>query len=131
MGRGDVPKSAAWGPLGGDYLIGQFGSGQIAIYKPDGKFDGLLEGADGKPVMIDGLWALTFGGGNVKNGSTDTLFFTAGPQGESHGLFGSLTVGLKQENGHGNQGHDHDDDGNNGDHGDGDDFSDLLPNALK
>jgi len=124
-----APKDAAWGPLGGDYLIGQFGSGQIAIYKPDGKFAGLLEGADDKPVMIDGLWALTFGGGNVKNGSTDTLFFTAGPQGESHGLFGSLTVGLRQEHDNG-QGPDKDN-GHDGDNGDGDDFHDLLPDSLK
>jgi uncharacterized protein (TIGR03118 family) len=125
-----APTSPAWGPLGGDYLIGQFGSGQIAIYKPDGKFDGLLEDAGGKPVVIDGLWALTFGGGNVsKNGSTDTLFFTAGPDGESHGLFGSLTVGLKQDNGNA-QGPDKDN-GNNGVNGDGDDFSNLLPDSLK
>jgi uncharacterized protein (TIGR03118 family) len=125
-----APKDAAWGPLGGDYLIGQFGSGQIAIYRPDGKFDGLLEGADGKPVMIDGLWALTFGGGNVKNGSTDTLFFTAGPQGESHGLFGSLTVGLRQDHGNGH-GPDKNDNNNDGDNGDGEDFKDLLPDSLK
>ena len=125
-----APTSPAWGPLGGDSLIGQFGSGQIAIYTPKGHFAGLLEDASGKPVVIDGLWALQFGGGNVpKNGSTDTLFFTAGPDGESHGLFGSLTVGLKQDNGNA-QGPDKDN-GNNGDNGDGDDFSNLLPDSLK
>jgi uncharacterized protein (TIGR03118 family) len=119
----------AWGPLAGDYLVGQFGSGQIAIYKPDGKFEGLLKGADGKPVTIDGLWALTFGGGAKNNGDVNTLFFTAGPQGESHGLFGSLTVGFRQEPGHGDQGHH--DDGDDRDNGDGDNFGDLLPDSLR
>jgi hypothetical protein len=54
-----------------------------------GKFKGLLKGLDGKPVMIDGLWALAFGNGG-RAGTPDTLFFTAGPDHEDHGLFGSL-----------------------------------------
>jgi len=31
-----------------------------------------------------------FGKGAANNGPTDTLFFTAGPDGESHGLFGTI-----------------------------------------
>jgi hypothetical protein len=42
-------------------------------------------------VKIDGLWALEFGMGSANNGPTDSLFFTAGPGDESHGLFGVLT----------------------------------------
>ena len=42
-------------------------------------------------LTIDGLWALQFGkGALVNNGPTDTLFFTAGPDDESHGLFGTI-----------------------------------------
>jgi hypothetical protein len=42
------------------------------------------------PIAIDGLWALEFGHGAANNGPTDTLFFTAGPDDESHGLFGTI-----------------------------------------
>ena len=41
---------------------------------------------------IDGLWALVFGKGAPNNGPTNTLFFTAGPFDEQHGLFGKLEV---------------------------------------
>jgi uncharacterized protein (TIGR03118 family) len=50
---------------------------------------GQLRGADGRALRIDGLWALEFGqGGN--NGPAGTLFFTAGPDDEMHGLFGQI-----------------------------------------
>jgi hypothetical protein len=39
--------------------------------------------------VIPGLWALQFGNGAAA-GPMNTLFFTAGPDGESHGLFGSI-----------------------------------------
>ena len=42
--------------------------------------------------MIDGLWALEFGNAG-SNGTPDTLFFTAGPNDEAHGLFGTITTG--------------------------------------
>jgi hypothetical protein len=47
--------------------------------------------AGGGPVQIDGLWALQFGLGGANNGPTRTLFFTAGANDESDGLFGSIT----------------------------------------
>jgi uncharacterized protein (TIGR03118 family) len=79
--------------FGGDLLVGNFGDGLINAYSEvsSGKFvhAGKLRGADNRPLAIDGLWALQFGqGGN--NGPTGTLFFTAGPDGESHGLFGQI-----------------------------------------
>jgi uncharacterized protein (TIGR03118 family) len=85
-----------FGRFAGDLLVGNFGDGQINAYEelPNGRFAhrGELRGSDGKPLAIDGLWALRFGnGGNA--GPTDTLFFTAGPDEESHGLFGSITAG--------------------------------------
>jgi hypothetical protein len=46
-----------------------------------------LFGPDGKPVSIDGLWTLTVGN-DGSGGSSDKLYFTAGPDEESHGLFG-------------------------------------------
>jgi uncharacterized protein (TIGR03118 family) len=85
-----------FGRFGGDLLVGNFGDGQINAYEelPNGHFEhrGELRGSDGNPLTIDGLWALRFGnGGNA--GPTGTLFFTAGPDEETHGLFGSITAG--------------------------------------
>jgi uncharacterized protein (TIGR03118 family) len=82
-----------FGRFGGDLLVGNFGDGQINAYEvqPNGTFEhrGELRGADHKPLAIDGLWALQFGqGGN--NAPAGTLFFTAGPDDETHGLFGQI-----------------------------------------
>jgi len=88
---------AGFGRFGGDLLVGNFGNGDINAYEPqaDGSFErvGQLKQPDGTPIVIDGLWALQFGHGAVNNGPTDRLFFTAGPDDESHGLFGSITAG--------------------------------------
>jgi uncharacterized protein (TIGR03118 family) len=71
-------------------LVGNFGNGWINAFDPDsGAFLGSLKDKHGNPIVIDGLWALTFGNGTLA-GETDTLFFTAGPNDESHGLFGSI-----------------------------------------
>ena len=45
--------------------------------------------SSGESVVIDGLWALT-PGNNGGAGSADRLYFTAGPDEESHGLVGVL-----------------------------------------
>ena len=74
-----------------EFLVGQFGSGQIASFSlKNGKFINLLPGADGAPLSIEGLWALAFGNGGSA-GPTSTLFFTAGIDDEEHGLFGTIT----------------------------------------
>ena len=52
---------------------------------------GPAQDPDGEPIQIDGLWALKVGNGGA-GGATNTVYFTAGPFGESHGLFGSLTT---------------------------------------
>ena len=86
-----------FGRFSGDLLIGNFGDGRIHAFDPNqltlaGEFEavGLLHSASGKPIEIDGLWALQFGHGSSANGPMNTLFFTAGPAEEEHGLFGSL-----------------------------------------
>src|SRR5204863_5000480 len=45
------------------------------------------ESGDG--IVIDELWALQFGNGGA-GGDVNTLYFTAGPAEEEHGLFGKL-----------------------------------------
>jgi uncharacterized protein (TIGR03118 family) len=80
----------SFGKHGGELLVGNFGSGTIMTFNAEGEFQGLLKGHRDGAVTIDGLWALTFGNHGSAGGSADTLFFTAGPDGESHGLFGFL-----------------------------------------
>jgi uncharacterized protein (TIGR03118 family) len=88
---------ANFGRFSGDLLIGNFGDGQISAYEPqlDGSFElvGQLRTSDHKVISIDGLWALQFGKGAANNGPITTLFFTAGPNDESNGLFGTITAG--------------------------------------
>jgi len=76
-----------------DLLVGQFGSGQIAAYDPvTGRFLDLLRDAGNKPISIGGLWGLSFGGDSTTgSGPATTLYFSAGSDGEQHGLFGSVT----------------------------------------
>jgi uncharacterized protein (TIGR03118 family) len=82
-----------FGKHGDQLLVGNFGSGTIMTFDEKG-FDGLLHGVKQNPLTIDGLWGLTFGNGGSA-GSPGTLFFSAGPDGESHGLFGAITPVMK------------------------------------
>ncbi len=72
-----------------ELLVGNFGSGTIMTFSASGEFRGFLEDAHHHPIVIDGLWALVFGNG-TKAGVPDALYFSAGPDGESNGLFGSI-----------------------------------------
>jgi uncharacterized protein (TIGR03118 family) len=82
---------SGFGKVGGDLLVGNFGDGRIHAYDPTtGQFRGELVRKPGHPLIIDGLWGLRFGN-NGSAGSSGTLFFTAGVNEESHGLFGALT----------------------------------------
>jgi uncharacterized protein (TIGR03118 family) len=98
-------------------LVGQFagggtseGSGTIAAYDlATGSFMGLVQDATGKPLSINGLWALS-PGNSAAAGSYDPagspaseLYFTAGTDHGTGGLFGylkpvstELTVGNDQ-----------------------------------
>jgi uncharacterized protein (TIGR03118 family) len=93
-GLASAPSS--FGRFGGDLLVGNFGDGQINAYRElgNGHFEhaGELRSSSGGKLSIDGLWALQFGNDGAA-GSSGTLFFTAGPDEESHGLFGSITAG--------------------------------------
>jgi uncharacterized protein (TIGR03118 family) len=106
-----------FGVFSHDLLIGQFagagtsdGSGTIAAYDlATGKFIGLVQDATGKTLSISGLWALS-PGNSASAGSYDPagspgseLYFTAGPNHGTGGLFGylkpvstELTVGNDQ-----------------------------------
>lgn len=84
--------SSDFGVYSHDVLVGQFGSGEILAFDPEtGRFKGKLNGTDNNPIHIDGLWAIAFGN-DATAGPATTLYFTAGPDGETNGLFGNLTA---------------------------------------
>lgn len=72
-------------------LVGQFRGGTVSAFNPvTGAFLGTMLNPDGSVVTIDGLWALEFGN-DASAGPSTTLFFTAGPNSETDGIFGTLT----------------------------------------
>ena len=100
-GKLNAPWGLAWAPdsfgkFAGDLLVGNFGDGRISAYAEVSpghfEFRGLLRDGNGHPLVIDGLWALQFGNGSAA-GPKETLFFTAGPDEETHGQYGSITPG--------------------------------------
>ena len=84
--------SSDFGSNSHDILVGQFGSGEILVFNPvTGRFKGRLFDASNSPIKIDGLWGLQFGN-DATAGPATTLFFSAGPDKEAHGLFGTITA---------------------------------------
>jgi uncharacterized protein (TIGR03118 family) len=96
----NAPWGIAWAPAGfgrfsGDLLVGNFGDGHITAFQMTntGKFveAGQFTDRNGTTIAIDGLWGIGFGNGAAA-GPTTTLYFAAGPDDESHGLFGRIDV---------------------------------------
>jgi uncharacterized protein (TIGR03118 family) len=109
----NAPWGIVWAPrdfgeFSNDILVGNFGSGWIAAYNGfTGQFIGFMKDPSDQILTIDGLWGLAFGnsaagcpatppaGSNLPKcgaaGPYNSLFFTAGINGEKDGLFGTLT----------------------------------------
>jgi uncharacterized protein (TIGR03118 family) len=95
---------ATFGKFANKLLVGNFGDGTINAYDPvSGEFEGNLKAPGGHPIQIDGLWGLAFGN-NVLGQDARSLFFTAGPADEGHGLYGRIDV--VPGNGEGDDGED-------------------------
>jgi uncharacterized protein (TIGR03118 family) len=56
----------------------------------NGQFVGTIKNSAGKPILIDQLWGIEFGGGTAANGNKNQLFFAAGPDNNANGLFGLI-----------------------------------------
>ncbi|HTQ05755.1 MAG TPA: TIGR03118 family protein [Polyangiaceae bacterium] len=87
-----VPNT--FGALNGAILVGNFGDGMIHAFQPNtGEEIGFVTDRSNHPLVIDGLWALLVGPNTAADGDLrSTVFFTAGPGGETHGVFGTLTL---------------------------------------
>ncbi|MGA2131219.1 MAG: TIGR03118 family protein [Bryobacteraceae bacterium] len=82
-----------FGKFSHSILVGNVGSGWIAAFNPTtGSFEGFLENSSHADITIPGLWAIYFGGGGSFNGSTTSLYFSAGIDNYQHGLFGTITA---------------------------------------
>jgi uncharacterized protein (TIGR03118 family) len=82
---------AGFGRFAGRLLIGNFGDGRINAFDlATGRWVGSLLGSDRRPLQIEGLWGLAFGNGFVGQ-QIDSLYFTAGPDDESHGVYGVIS----------------------------------------
>jgi uncharacterized protein (TIGR03118 family) len=84
--------SSNFGQFSNDLLIGNNGDGTIDAFDPiSGAFLGKLLDSLGNPLTNSGLWALAFRTG-APGFDPNTLFFTAGINGEADGLFGAIQV---------------------------------------
>jgi uncharacterized protein (TIGR03118 family) len=82
----------SFGQFASDLLVGNFGDGHINAFDLlTDTFVGQLLALNGTELTIDGLWALTVGNG-FNAGSSNKLYFSAGPDGETNGLFGVITA---------------------------------------
>lgn len=97
------PLNQAWGmavapsnfgPLSGTLLVSNnVANGSINGFNlTTGKLVGTIKNSAGKPIVINGVWGIEFGGGSTtNNGNTNQLFFTAGPN-DTAGYFGVINV---------------------------------------
>ncbi len=87
---------ANWGAFGGDLLVGNFSDGKINAFDSKGNALGALQDVNGKPIALQGLWAIIFGNGK-SGGDQNTLYFATGianpnnsADTKTHGLLGAI-----------------------------------------
>jgi uncharacterized protein (TIGR03118 family) len=84
-----------FGALHSSLLVANFGDGTIAAYDLETRnFIDTIRSNNGEPVKIDKIWGLLFGNGESL-GDTHALYYSAGPNDEQDGLFGSLRPATK------------------------------------
>lgn len=81
-----------FGPLSNTLLVvNNINAGVINGFDlSTGAYVGTVVNKLGKPIKINQLWGIEFGGGSAANGKTNQLFFTAGPKNGVNGLFGVI-----------------------------------------
>lgn len=82
-----------FGTLSNMLLVGNFGDGVINGYDPaSGTFMGAVTDSSGHPVAMPGLWGIAFGN-DASNQPHNTLFISAGTNGEANGVYGRIDLG--------------------------------------
>lgn len=80
---------ANFGIYGGDLLIGNFGDGLITAYNPTTyAYLGTVADGTGKAIAYPGLWDIFIS--TATAAIPNSIYFTAGTSGETHGLFGVI-----------------------------------------
>jgi uncharacterized protein (TIGR03118 family) len=77
---GIAAAPANFGPLSNTLLVSNNSvNGTINGFDPNtGKFVGTIKDENGKPIVLNNLWGIAFGGGSKNNGATNELFVTVG-----------------------------------------------------
>jgi len=84
---------ADFGTLGGALMVGNFGDGKVHGFDiANGRFLGTVKSAAGTDFTAAGLWGIAFGNG-AANQPRNTLFYAAGPTGETAGAYGRIDLG--------------------------------------
>lgn len=87
---GIAPAPKDFGLYAGCMLVGNFGDGTVVAFHPRLRVAlDYVRDAAGKKVVIEGLWGLQFGNGESL-GEANHLYFAAGVEKETEGLFGKL-----------------------------------------
>jgi uncharacterized protein (TIGR03118 family) len=87
-GVASAPKD--FGLYSGCLLVGNFGDGTLVAFHPRLRVAlDYVRDSHGKKLVIDGLWGLQFGNG-ASLGEANHMYFAAGPEKETQGLFGKL-----------------------------------------
>ncbi|MBO0910678.1 MAG: TIGR03118 family protein [Acidobacteria bacterium] len=95
---GFAQAPANFGPLSNTLLVANNNdTGTIVGFNAKGQFVGALR-QFGRPIIIDQLWAIDFGGGVPANGATNALYFTAGPHDNLAGTFGVIVPAGNNQN---------------------------------
>ena len=85
-----APKN--FGPLSNTLLVSNnTNTGTINAFNAiTGQFVGTLKDVNDKPIQINQIWGIEFGGGTPADGASNQLFFTAGPDNNKAGTFGLI-----------------------------------------
>lgn len=82
----------SFGKFAGHLIVGNFGDGTLHVFDVTTATEiGTIDTKGGTPLTISGLWGI-IPGNNGLAGHSDSLFFSAGPNDESHGLVGLITT---------------------------------------
>lgn len=81
---------AGFGQFGGDLLVGNFGDGTINAFDSMGNYVGTLDDSNGNAIVNQDLWALDFRTNGGDSSNPDGLYFDAGINKQTGGLFGEI-----------------------------------------